>query len=261
MKKSTLRILGASGGFGKDLRTTSFLLDEDILIDAGTGVGDLSLSELSKIDHVFLTHCHLDHIASLPFLLDAVGGQRSHPVTAYALPETIESLKKHIVNNAIWPDFTCIPSAEKPFLRFQAIGLGDRFEINGREIRPLPANHTVAAVGYLITSETGEQVAFTGDSVCSEQFWAVLNQLSKLKHLIIETSFTDEQAELAELSKHLNPQMLIDELKNFRISGVTIHITHLKPGLEAKTMGQIEVINSSKLDTHQIKILRKGISF
>lgn len=259
MKKSTLRILGASGGFGKDLRTTSFLLDEDILIDAGTGVGDLDLAELAKIDHVFLTHCHLDHIASLPFLLDAVGGQRPHPVTAYALPETIETLKKNIFNEEIWPDFTRIPSSEKPFLRFQAIERSDQFEINGRVISPLPANHTVPALGYLITSRSGEQIAFTGDSICSEPFWNAVNQAPNLKHLIIETSFTNEQAGLAQVSKHLNPQMLMNELKNLHISGVTVHITHLKPGLEAKTMTQIEAINTQKLDPHQIKVLGKSL--
>lgn len=261
MKKSILRILGASGGFGKDLRTTSFLLDEDILIDAGTGVGDLTLAELAKIDHVFLTHCHLDHIASLPFLLDAVGAQRLRPVTAYALSETIESLKRNIFNDEIWPDFTKIPSIEKPFLRFQEIQLGDCFEINGREISPLSAKHTVAAIGYLLTSSAGESVAFTGDSIGSEAFWEKVNQIPQLKHLIIETSFTDEQDGLAQLSKHLTPKMLMEELKNLHISGVNIHITHLKPGLEAKTFAQIELINAQQLDPHQIKVLLKSISF
>lgn len=261
MNTSTLRILGASGGFGKGLRTTSFLLDEDILIDAGTGVGDLSLEELVKIDHVFLTHCHLDHIASLPLLLDAVGGQRTHPVTAYALPETIEVLKKNIFNENIWPDFTRIPSADQPFLRFQAIGLGDQFDIHSRIITPLPANHTVPAIGYLITSESGEQIAFTGDSICSTSFWNAVNQASNLKHLIIETSFTDEQTGLAQVSKHLNPKMLMRELKNLHILGVSIHITHLKPGLEAKTMAQIEAMNTQQLDLYQIKVLEKSLPF
>ena len=42
-----LRVLGCSGGIGgRHLRTTSLLVDNDILIDAGTGVGDVSLAEL-----------------------------------------------------------------------------------------------------------------------------------------------------------------------------------------------------------------------
>ncbi|HVJ12663.1 MAG TPA: MBL fold metallo-hydrolase, partial [Burkholderiales bacterium] len=86
-----LRVLGCSGGIGgRHLRTTSFLLDGDILIDAGTGVGDLTLAELSQIDHIFVTHSHLDHVASIPFLVDTVGGMRSKPLTVYTTQPTIE---------------------------------------------------------------------------------------------------------------------------------------------------------------------------
>src|SRR6187402_3666755 len=102
-----LRVLGCSGGIGgRHLRTTSFLLDSDVLIDAGTGVGDLTLAELSQIDHIFVTHSHLDHVASIPFLVDTVGGMRSKPLTVYTTSATIEILKNHLFNWAIWPDFT-----------------------------------------------------------------------------------------------------------------------------------------------------------
>ena len=113
---SQLQILGCSGGIGGDLRTTSLLLDDDILIDAGTGVCDLSLDAMAKIDWVFLTHSHLDHILSLPLLLDSVGAKRSKPVHVYGLPETVATLKQHIFNGKIWPDFSVIPTAEKPFM-------------------------------------------------------------------------------------------------------------------------------------------------
>src|SRR5437588_7591797 len=117
-----LRILGCSGGIGgRHLRTTSMLLDNDILIDAGTGVADLSLTELSLIDHIFLTHSHLDHVASIPFLVDTVGGMRAKPLTVHALQATIDILKDHIFNWTIWPDFTRIPTPEKPFLRYEPI--------------------------------------------------------------------------------------------------------------------------------------------
>ena len=120
-----LRVLGCSGGIGgRHLRTTSFLLDSDILIDAGTGVGDLTLAELSQIDHIFVTHSHLDHVTSIPFLVDTVGGMRSKPLTVYTTRATIEILKNHLFNWAIWPDFTEIPTPEAPFLRYQEIELG-----------------------------------------------------------------------------------------------------------------------------------------
>src|SRR2546430_14533577 len=120
-----LRVLGCSGGIGgRHLRTTPFLLDSDILIDAGSGVGDLSLAELSLIDYIFITHSHLDHVASIPFLVDTVGGMRTKPLTVYAQRATIEIMRNHLFNWAIWPDFSEIPSPEAPFLRYEEIELG-----------------------------------------------------------------------------------------------------------------------------------------
>jgi len=79
-----IKVLGCSGGIGGDLRTTSMLVDEDILIDAGTGVSDLSIEQLVKIDHVFVTHSHLDHVTSIPFLVDTVCWMRDRPITVYS---------------------------------------------------------------------------------------------------------------------------------------------------------------------------------
>ena len=107
-----VRILGCSGGIGgRHLRTTSLLVDNDILVDAGTGVGDLAIAELAQIDHVFITHSHLDHLASLPFMVDTVGDMRSRPVIVHATEATLEIIRAHIFNWAIWPDFSVIPSA------------------------------------------------------------------------------------------------------------------------------------------------------
>src|SRR5256885_16979665 len=143
-----LRVLGCSGGIGgRHLRTTSFLVDSDILIDAGTGVGDLTLAELSQIDHIFVTHSHLDHVTSIPFLVDTVGGMRSRPLTVYATRATIEILRNHLFNWAIWPDFTEIPSAEAPFMRYQEIELGKPIVLSGRTITAIPARHTGPAAG------------------------------------------------------------------------------------------------------------------
>src|SRR4051812_49597182 len=144
-----LRVLGCSGGIGgRHLRTTSFLVDNDVLIDAGTGVGDLTLAELSQIDTIFITHSHLDHVTSIPFLVDTVGGMRSKPLVVYATRATIEILRNHLFNWAIWPDFSEIPSAEAPFLRYEEMEMGATFELGGRRITAIPAVHTVPAGGY-----------------------------------------------------------------------------------------------------------------
>lgn len=234
-----LRILGCSGGIGgRHLRTTSMLLDNDILVDAGTGVGDLSLTELSLIDNIFLTHSHLDHISSIPFMVDTVGGMRDQPLTLWAVPATLEILRNHIFNWSIWPDFSQIPSPEKPFLRYRELQVGDTVEFKKRKITALPANHVVPAVGYHLDSGKGSLV-FTGDTTTNDPLWAVVNKISNLKYLIIETAFCNKEKELAIISKHLCPSMLAEELAKLERSA-EIYITHLKPGEIELTMQEIE---------------------
>jgi ribonuclease BN (tRNA processing enzyme) len=234
-----LRILGCSGGIGgRHLRTTSMLLDKDVLIDAGTGVADLSLTELSLIDHVFLTHSHLDHVASIPFLVDTVGGMRNKPLTVWALSGTLEIVRNHLFNWSIWPDFTQIPSPENPFLRYREIHVGEIIELQRRRLTALPANHVVPAVGYHLDSGQGSLV-FTGDTTTNDPLWVLVNRIPNLKYLIIETAFCNREKELAVTSKHLCPSMLAEELSKLERS-VEIYITHLKPGEIELTMQEIE---------------------
>ena len=234
-----LRVLGCSGGIGgRHLRTTSMLLDQDILIDAGTGVAELSLPELSQIDHVFVTHSHLDHVATIPFMVDTVGGMRNKPVTIYALPATIEILKNHVFNWSIWPDFSQIPSPEQPFLAYQPIQVGETIVLDGRRITALPAIHTVPAVGYQMDS--GERsLVFTGDTTTNDLLWKMVNRITNLKYLIIETAFCNREMALAVASKHLCPSMLADELTKLERTS-EIYVTHLKPGEIELTMQEIE---------------------
>lgn len=232
-----LRILGCSGGIGGNLRTTSMLLDHDVLIDAGTGVGDLGLGELSTIDHVFLTHSHLDHIVAIPLMLDSVAGMRERPLTVYALEETLDTLRQHIFNWEIWPDFCQIPNPQQPYMRFQAITLGETVMLNGRAITPLPANHVVPAAGFHLDSGAGSLV-FTGDTTSQDFFWETINRIDNLEYLIIETAFSNAEKELAVMSKHLCPSMLADELLKLKLDPM-IFISHLKPGESEITMQEI----------------------
>ncbi len=214
------------------------LLDQDILIDAGTGVAELSLPELSQIDHVFVTHSHLDHVATIPFMVDTVGGMRNKPVTIYALPATIEILRNHVFNWSIWPDFSLIPSPEQPFLIYQPIQVGETIVLDGRRITALPAVHTVPAVGYQVDS--GERsLVFTGDTTTNDLLWKMVNRITNLKYLIIETAFCNREMGLAVASKHLCPSMLADELAKLERSS-EIYVTHLKPGEIELTMQEIE---------------------
>jgi ribonuclease BN (tRNA processing enzyme) len=234
-----LRVLGCSGGIGgRHLRTTAFLIDRDILLDAGTGVADLSIAELAEIDHVFLTHPHLDHIASLPLMIDAVADRRSKPLTVYGTEAVLTILRNHIFNWAIWPDFTVVPSAAKPILRYQAIEVGQTVNIEGRAFTPLPVEHTVPAVGYHIDSGTSS-LAFSGDTGTCDEFWRYVNRIKNLRYLIVECAFSNREASLAKKSKHLCPDSLALELKKLERE-CEIHITHIKPGQIELTMEEVE---------------------
>jgi len=250
-----LRVLGCSGGIGgRHMRTTSFLVDGDVLLDAGTGAGDLSLDELSLVDHIFVTHSHLDHVASIAFIADTVGGLRSKPITVHATRETIAILKNHIFNWEIWPDFSQIPTPQAPFMRYEEIELGRTVSLAGRAFTPLPAIHTVPAVGFQLDSGTSSLV-FTGDTGPNDALWAIVNRIDNLKYLIIESAFANKERHLAELSKHLCPSMLAEELVKFE-RDAEIYVTHLKPGETELTMQEIEEssgrLQPRKLQNNQV---------
>ena len=237
-----LRVLGCSGSIGgQQNRTTSFLVDQDVLIDAGTGVGDLSLAELTLIDHIFITHSHLDHVDSIAFFLDSVGALRPRAVTVYTTKPTIEILKKNLFNWDIWPDFTVIPTPEDPWLRYQEIEVGEVITLGGRKITVLPAIHTVPAVGYQLDSGKSSLV-FTGDTGPNDGLWEVVNKIDNLKYLIIETAFSDKERRLAELALHLCPSMLAEELAKLE-RPAEVYITHLKPSEIELTMQEIEELS------------------
>ncbi len=233
-----LRILGCSGGIGSGAQTTAMLLDDDILIDAGTGVGALTLDEMIKIDHVFVTHAHLDHVACIPFLVDTVGAMRNQPVIVHATQATLEILQTHLFNWQLWPDFTKIPDAQSPYMRYESLLLGNTITLNGREITPLPANHTVPTVGYQLDSGQASLI-FTGDTTINHALWPIANQIGNLKYLIIESAFCDQKKDIAMRSKHLCPSLLAEELEKFE-RNAEIFISHLKPGEAEITMSEIQ---------------------
>ena len=233
-----IRVLGCSGAIARDCRTTSFLVGSDVLIDAGTGVGDLTLDEMEHIDHVFLTHSHLDHIAALPLMLDAIGARRTAPMHVHALPATIAALQAHIFNDVIWPDFTRIPAPDAPFVRFVPFATGQTITVGHKTIEVLPAEHTVPAVGFSVCAG-GNCWVFTGDTGPNPALWQRVNQLP-VQALVIETAFAEQDAALAQLSQHLSPQALAQELTHIAPGHrFPIYITHTKPSQTGQIMDEI----------------------
>ena len=230
-----LKVLGCSGGIGGTSQyTTSLLLDEDILIDAGTGVQRLNLKELPKIRHIFLTHSHLDHIAGLPLLVDTLFRETDSPVTVHALPETIETLKAHIFNWKVWPDFAALPDKNNPSMRYVPMHYGEEIVMGERRIMMMEANHTVPAAGYVISSPAGS-LAFSGDTTVNDSAWRVLNKLDNLQVLIVECAFANEERELSDLARHYCPEYLAADMRKLR-KKTRVAITHLKPGYEELIM-------------------------
>lgn len=250
-----IRVLGCSGSIAAGSRTTSFLLDDNVLIDAGTGVGDLTLDEMARIDHILVTHSHLDHVLSIGLLADSVTRRRMAdqrpPVQVYALPATVAALRLHVFNGVIWPDFTRLPDTANPVLRFEPVAVGQVLQVGARRIEVLPASHTVPAVGYAVLASAGAWV-FTGDTGPNVALWDRLQTLP-LAALFIETAFRDDEHALATISQHLCPAQLERELARLP-APANVYITHIKPGEVDAVMSEI----GAHASWHRIQALSTG---
>ncbi|HEY1058415.1 MAG TPA: 3',5'-cyclic-nucleotide phosphodiesterase [Limnobacter sp.] len=227
-KHSTVEVLGCSGSIGiPGEGTTCFLIDDDILIDAGTGLCNIDFQRLEKINHVFITHAHLDHICGLPFLVDSVGVGRSVPLKVYAIAETIHALRQHIFNESIWPDFTRIPEPDHPVMEYVVIEPETDIVLDDRTIHTVMVEHTVPAVGVFLTTPTGRW-CFSGDTHRTDRLYDLINTGRPVDYLFIESAFPDEEQWLADLAKHLCPALLFAELQKVHVP-CEVWISHLKP--------------------------------
>ena len=251
-----VHVLGCSGSVAAGCRTTSFLVDDDVLVDAGTGVGDLSLEAMAKIEHILVSHSHLDHVLAIGLLADSVMRLRRDtgrgPIRVHALPATLAALKAHIFNGVIWPDFTRLPSPEQPVLEFVPIAVGELLELAGKRIEVLPALHTVPAVGFAIDGGAEGWWVYTGDTGPNPLLWQRLRTM-QVAQLVIETAFGDDERQLAHISRHLYPAALGEELQHLG-GNVDVFITHIKPGEGEGVMNEIGRIVSP----HRIHALGAG---
>ncbi|WP_309625449.1 3',5'-cyclic-nucleotide phosphodiesterase [Methylibium sp.] len=258
-----LRVLGCSGSIAAGSRTTAFLLDDHTLIDAGTGVGDLPLDAMACIDDIVVSHSHLDHVLAIPLLADSVMKLRfanpgRGPIRVHGLPQTLVALRTHLFNGQLWPDFTSIPSPERPILALHPFEIGDTLSLGSgataRRVEVLPAAHTVPACGFAVDTPQGWWV-YSGDTGPNPALWAALKG-RRIAHLIIETAFGDDERWLADLSGHLSPSSLAAELA--QLDGIVpVHITHPKPGEVAVVVAQVRAIDTA----HRVEPLVKGMVF
>ncbi|MCL5051159.1 MAG: 3',5'-cyclic-nucleotide phosphodiesterase [Firmicutes bacterium] len=246
-------ILGCSGGVSGNPRntgTTCFRLGEHILLDAGSGLSKLDLSEQRKITDVLLSHAHMDHISDLPGFLANLFDHIQAPVRVHALNETIEVLKDCIFNYQIWPDFTQVPSPEKPLLEFVVVEPWQSFKLYNYEITPFFVEHSVPTTGYAI-KDAHSHLVFSADTTYSQALSDSLNRLGHIDTLIVECAFPDSKLDIALMSKHMTPsliQMLLDDLEE---QPKKIWITHIKPAYEKQLRHDLR----SKGEFHHWRVL------
>lgn len=233
-----LRVLGCSGGIGLGLKTTSFLLDDSVLIDCGTGLGELSMDEMNKLEHIFITHSHLDHIAMLPMLLDTIYDKLvQHPLTLHCQKATYDVLSKNIFNWTVWPNFFELPNVETPVIIYESMKPGDCIEFKDKVIRMVEVNHTVTASAYIIKNGTSS-VAFSGDTYINDTLWNALNEEERVDAVIVECGFTNEDKDIGRDAKHYFPNALASDLAKLE-HRPKIYISHLQPGKEDQIINQL----------------------
>ncbi len=250
-----LNVLGCSGGVGKGLRTTSLLVNDSVLIDAGSGVGDLTFEQMCKIQHIFITHSHLDHINFLPLLLDTLFDNLIEPITVHAQPVTIRAIQDHIFNWSIWPDFTKLPTADNAIIQFKEMLPNETMVIDDHHYEMIEVSHIVPAVGYRVEHD-GKSFAFSGDTSSNDSFWNNLNAHDNLDMLIVETAFPESMYDLALKARHYTPSLLVEDLKKLRHKP-DIYLTHLKPASEDQIINEVKAANPAL----PLKILKSGSIF
>jgi ribonuclease BN (tRNA processing enzyme) len=224
-----IKVIGCSGAAFPGHNTPSFLLNNEIVFDAGSITGVLDEKAQMKIKHIFITHAHLDHIMSIPFLADnIIVGERPNKISVLSIPQVIKTIKRHLFNSSMWPDFTIIPKPDNAILNLIKLKVGKPIKLNHYTVTPYEVNHTVPAVGYLVEDHKGKKFFYTGDTGPSAKTWQKMGD-TLIHCLIIDVSFPDSMRDMAVRSGHLTPELLATEILKMRQRPEQICITHPKP--------------------------------
>jgi ribonuclease BN (tRNA processing enzyme) len=249
------RVLGCSGGELPHHRTTCFLVDGRLAIDAGALTSSLPLPKLLKVDDVVLTHSHFDHIKDVPLLADLLVGRRARPVRVHASTECARTLRQNVFNGKLWPDFTRIPSPGAPVMDLRAFSTRRAFRAGALTFQPVPVRHPVESVGFVVGNGR-TSFGISGDTGPTTAFWKLVNASPGLKALLVELSFPNELQRLADLSGHLTPRSLARELAKLDRGDLPILLYHLKPAYLAKLRREV-----AALGLPNVRILEVGDTF
>jgi len=245
-------VLGSFGGSSPTCRMTSFLINGELALDAGSITQALPLDAQRRIRHIVLTHSHLDHTASIPFLVENTFGQQREALEILVTPQVLHTVKLHLFNNDTWPDFTRIPNDLLPALRLVQVEPRVPFSANSLQLTPIPVRHTVPTHGYLVEDEGGA-VLFTSDTGPTKEVWEVANRTPALRAVIVEVSFPSRMQSVADISLHLTPTTLAAELAKLE-RDVAVYLYHLKPAYVDELRQELAATRFP----HPVEELRQG---
>ncbi len=247
-----LRVLGASGAEFPGQNAPGFLVDDALLLDAGTIGAVLVEEEQWNIKNIILTHAHLDHIKSIPFLADNIILKNlDHNVTVHSIKPVLGALKDNLLNNVIWPDFTQLPDANNAVLRLEPISIEKPFNINGYTVTAFEVSHSVPAVGYVVQSKAGRRLLYSGDTGPTKDIWKAMDK--PIHAAIIEVSMPNSMEEMAVMTGHLTASLLATEIKKMKNIPERIYITHPKPQYMDIIVSELQALGMS-----EIELLRGG---
>src|SRR5215470_15408355 len=235
-----LRVLGCYGGNIPGHGMTSLLVNDSVALDAGWVSGALSLKEQVKVKDILISHSHLDHTCTLPFLIDNNFSAPGFSLKIYAIPEVVASMRAHLFNNHTWPDFTCLPNDLTPVLKLIEIAPEHPFTI-----RAVKVSHIVPTAGFIV-EEKNSSIAFSSDTGPTQRFWELVNGVKNLKAVITETSFPNELQDLAHVSGHLTPATLDAELHKLK-KDVPVYLYGGKPKHLKTIKRQIRALKRRRL--------------
>ena len=241
-----LRVIGCHGGETPRHRTSAFVVDEQLAIDAGSLTSGLELKSQCALKAVLVSHAHMDHVRDLATLADNRAQNRAPPLVVAGARETIAVLRKHFFNDLLWPDFTRIPSVRHPAIRLLEIRPEKPVRIAGYQVRSIAVNHSIACCAFVIRGEAGS-LAYSGDTGPTERLWKVLNATDDLKALLMEVSFPNSESRIARASGHHTPETLQRDLRKLvRSKELPTLLYHIKPSFERQV--QRECARLSRLN-------------
>ncbi len=235
-----LKVLGAYGASDAEHNLTGYLLDDWFAVDAGTLTSKLSFAQQARIQGVFVTHSHADHIRDLPHLIHNRFAQNSGPLNIFASREVMDLLMKNVFNGFVWPDFSGIiaPLSGKPAVVYRPLMPGKKTAFNGISITAVAVDHQIPASGVIVEMN-GQAITFTGDTGPTSEIWKRTNKTPNVVAVVTEASFPNDQQSLADETAHLSPQTFGEELKKITVDA-PVYASHRKIPFERDIESQIK---------------------